>query len=388
MATTIQAELVSIGTELLRGEITDTNATYLASQLPLLGIELHRITTAGDNLVELTTILQQATERSQIVITSGGLGPTQDDLTREAVAALFGETLAIDPQLESDLRSIFSRFGREMPPHNINQAMIIPSAKGLKNPRGTAPGWWAEKQGKMIVLLPGPPREMTFMWQNEVIPLIKQRFATKPIFTRTIKTFFIAEAKVAELAQPFFKDTNPTLGIYAKPDGIQIRFLATGDNSVQLLDEAEKQLAAKLTPFVWGKDEETLDGLLSKWLIHRKLTVATSENFTGGLLASILTSTKDTGLFYRGGMVTPASALNTGDTANESAAVSLVKQYQIDFGISVSGIDASGNVYISIANTSGVKTWQQQYQAGRPDNRERAAMAALFRLRERLLELN
>ncbi len=403
MENIITAQLVSVGTELLRGEITDTNATFLASQLPLLGIELQRITTAGDNLKDLCQILRQAMDSSEIVITSGGLGPTQDDLTREAVAELFNETMIVDPQLEHNLREMFSRFNREMPPHNIKQAMLIPSARPLPNPRGTAPGWWVEKQGKVIVLLPGPPREMTFMWQNEVLPRIKQRFPVKSILTRTIKTYFIQEAKVAELAHSFFQKANPTLGIYAKPDGIHIRFLATGDNAGQLLDEAENKLVEKLPPYVWGKGDDTLDGIIGTWLIKHGLTLATIEDFTGGLLAALITNSKFSAQYYRAGViaandhakiewgVTAEAITKFGAVSSEAAsamAIQAKQELNADIGISVTGIDQEGHIYIGIADQSGTTTWQQQYQAGRPDNRERVMMAALFRLRERLIELN
>jgi len=403
MENIITAQLVSVGTELLRGEITDTNATFLASQLPLLGIELQRITTAGDNLEDLCQILRQAMNFSEIVITSGGLGPTQDDLTREAVAELFNETMIIDLQLEHNLREMFSRFNREMPPHNIKQAMLIPSAVPLPNPRGTAPGWWVEKQGKVIVLLPGPPREMTFMWQNEVLPRIKQRFPVKSILTRTIKTYFIQEAKVAELAHSFFQKDNPTLGIYANPDGIQIRFLATGDNAGQLLDEAEIKLVEKLSPYVWGKGNDTLDGIIGAWLIKHGLTLATIEDFTGGLLAGLITNSKLSAQYYRAGVIAPNDNAKTewgvtaeaiikfGAVSSEAAsamAIQVKQELYADIGISVTGIDKEGRIYIGIADQSETKTWQQQYQAGRPDNRERVMMAALFRLRERLIGLN
>ena len=360
------------------------------------------MTTAGDNLTELCQILAEATEHSDIVITTGGLGPTQDDLTREAVAELLHEKMTVNPQLENNLRSFFSRFGREMPAHNIKQAMLIPSSQALPNPRGTAPGWWVENHGKVMVLLPGPPREMTFMWQNEVLTRIKQNFPLKSILTRTIKTYFIQEAKVAELAHQFFQKDNPTLGIYAKPDGIQIRFLATGDNAAQLLDEAEKQLTEKLAPYIWGKDEDALEGVVGGWLIKNHLSLVTIEDFSAGLLASLVTMSKLRADNYHAGVIVPndQSKIRWGvtdslkeqhGTASPQAASELAIQAKqvlaADIGISVTGINNDGYVYIGIADKWGTKTWQQQYQPGRPDNRERAAVAALFRLRERLIEL-
>jgi len=407
MNTPIPAELLSVGTELLRGEIVDTNAAYIASQLPLLGFELQRLTTAGDNLDYLSEVLKQALARATLVIASGGLGPTQDDLTREAIASALGEKMTVNPELEKNLRAMFTRFGREMPPHNIKQATLIPSAKALLNPRGTAPGWWVEKGGKVIVTLPGPPREMTPMWQNEVVPRLKTRFPTLPILARTIKTFFIAEASVAELLQPFFTVDNPTLGIYAKPDGIQARLIAHGDNAAQLLDAAEVRLRQLLAPYVWGKDDDTLESVVGKWLVKHKLTLATIEDVSGGLLASTITGSAESAGYYHAGVIAtndhaksswgvPSNLIkeNGGISAPvaEAMATGVREKLAADIGVSVTGITGPaskqpGVVFVGVADRHGVKTWQQQYQPDRADTRERAAISALFRLRERLIEL-
>jgi nicotinamide-nucleotide amidase len=365
------------------------------------------MSTCGDNLSYLRDVLQQSLGRATVVITSGGLGPTEDDLTREAIAATLGETLTIDPELEKNLRMMFSRSGREMPPHNIKQAMVIPSAKALPNPRGTAPGWWVEKNSKVIVTLPGPPREMTLMWQNEVIPRLKARFPTKPILSRTIKTFFVPEATVAQLMEPFFSIDNPTLGIYAKPDGIQVRLIAHGDNAKELLDESERKIRTLLSAYVWGKDDDTLAGLVGQWLVTQKLTLATIEDITGGLLSDAITSTVESRNYYHGGLIAtndharvswgvPVEIINKYGAVSaavaEAMAVAVRTKFATDIGVSVTGITGAeskqpGLVFIGIADSHGVKTWQQQYQVGRVDTRERASIAALFRLRERLIEL-
>ena len=209
--TSNQAEIISVGNELLRGEITDTNAGFLAAELPPLGIELHRMTTAGDNINELSEVITQAQEKADIILITGGLGPTEDDLTREAIAAVMVEELAVDAGLEEQLRQLFGRLGRKMPSHNLKQAWLIPSAKALDNPLGTAPGWWVHKDGKTIVAMPGPPREMTAMWHNEVKPRLVKVLPTKIILSRTIKTYGIPEAEVAEMVQPFFEADNPSL---------------------------------------------------------------------------------------------------------------------------------------------------------------------------------
>ena len=403
MTKNIKAEIVSIGTEIMRGEITDTNAVYLASQLPLLGIELQRITTSADNIYLLALIIRQSLKRSSVVITTGGLGPTQDDLTREAVAKVFEEELFTDAHLVTELKAHFVRMGREMPPSNMQQAMRISSSTSLPNPRGTAPGLWAEKKGKVVAVMPGPPREMLPMWQNEVLPRLKARFPAEVIQARTIKTFSMQEAKVGELLQQFFEVTNPTLGIYAKPDGIQVRLIAQGNNAARLLYVAEKDIKTKLSPYVWGTDSDTLEGIVAKALNDRSLSLATIEQFTGGLLGHIISNNVLSPQFYRGGIILnseltatrlgiPVTDTITGSLA-EAMAKSVKEQFSSDFGLSITGIENNrgpGNqsdiVYIGIADAAGTKSWPQHFMINRADSCERAAVGALFRLRERLIE--
>ena len=406
----VKAEIISIGTELLRGEITDTNAIYIASQLPLVGIELQRMTTSGDDIKVLARVLRQSLKRASVVITTGGLGPTQDDLTREAIALVLGEKLFVDPTLETELRANFTRWGREMPLSNLQQTMRIPSASSLPNPKGTAPGWWVEKNNKVIAVMPGPPREMLPMWQNEVFPRLKTRFPGGTILARTIKTFSMQEAKVAELIQPFFEVDNPTFGIYAKTDGIQVRLIAQGNNALKLIDTAEKQIKEKLAPYVWGTDDDTLEGIIGKVLSSRGMSLATMEGFSGGLLGHMITDSSRSSQFYRGGIVVnsdfpliglgiPTDMIQkngavTGEIA-EVMALSIKEKFSTDFGLSITGIfhdrrpsNQSDIVYVGIADANGTKSWQQQFMLNRADSRERAAVAALFRLRERLIEKN
>jgi len=397
MTKNIKAEIISIGTELLRGEITDTNAVYLASQLPLLGMELQRITTSGDDIKKLAQIIRQSLSRSSVIITTGGLGPTQDDLTREAIALVLGEEMFTDSALVTELKSHFVRMGREMPPSNMQQAMRISSSTSLPNPRGTAPGWWVEKNGKVVAVMPGPPREMLPMWQNEVLPRLKTRFPVATILSRTIKTFSIQEAKVGELVQPFFEAANPTLGIYAKPDGIQVRLIAKGNKASQLLDIAEKGIKEKLAPYVWGTDNDTLEDIIGNVLGTRGMSLATAEQFTGGLLGHIITGSPLSSQFYRGGIIVN-SALSqkvtdvSGEVA-EAMAKSVKEQFSVDVGLSITGIgnnrgpvNQTDVCYIGIADALGTGSWPQHFMINRADSCERAAVGALFRLRERLIE--
>ena len=222
----MKAEIISIGTEILLGEITDTNSVYLASQLPLLGLDLHFTSTVGDNQQRLIETLKQAWQRSDIIITTGGLGPTQDDITREAIAQFLNEELAIDQTLVHKFEELFKYYKIEMPQSNVKQAAVIPSARIIQNPRGTAPGWWIERDNRLIITMPGPPREMELMWTKEIIPRLQQKITTAVIVSKTLKTFGLTEAEVDERASPFLSTTNPTLATYAKADGICLRITA------------------------------------------------------------------------------------------------------------------------------------------------------------------
>jgi nicotinamide-nucleotide amidase len=253
----MKAEILSIGTEILLGEIVDTNAQYIASRLPGLGIDLYFKAVVGDNLDRLTETIERARERSDIVICTGGLGPTEDDLTREAICAVLGEEPHVDPDLEATLRGFFKRRGYAMPERNVKQCWLIPSAHAIPNPRGTAPGWWAERDGKIIVAMPGPPSEMHRMWEQEVAPELIRRQPGTVLITRTLKTTGIGEGNVDEMVSPLLKSSNPSIGIYARADGVQLRIAAkapTADQARELIAPVEEEARRILGPAVWGAD--------------------------------------------------------------------------------------------------------------------------------------
>ncbi len=189
----MHAEIVSIGTELLMGEIVDTNSTTLASELAKIGMEVRWVSKVGDDPERLFEVLNRAWRRSDVTLTTGGLGPTSDDLTRETISSVLGEEMAVQDDLLAHLESLFTGRRAPMPATNIKQATLIPSAAVLPNPMGTAPGWWAEKDGRIIVAMPGPSRELDRMWLHEGAPRLKERNTGVAIATRTLKTFGISE---------------------------------------------------------------------------------------------------------------------------------------------------------------------------------------------------
>ncbi len=250
----MKAEIIPVGTEILLGNIIDINSSFLSNQLPLLGIDLYYISTVGDNQERLVDTLKQAWKRADLIITTGGLGPTQDDITREAIGELVSEELQVDERLWQELQGLLSRYPGEIPQSNIKQATIIPSAQIIPNRMGTAPGWWVEKDDHIIIALPGPPDEMKLMWQEGMLPKLEQRVNGEVILSRIIKTFRLAEAKVDELVAHVSKLSNPTLATYINPDGVYLRITAKAKEKTEaqrLIFQSEEQIRNTLSSYIW-----------------------------------------------------------------------------------------------------------------------------------------
>ena len=217
----MRAEIIAVGTELLTGETADTNSSWLASQMPAVGLEVQWITIAGDDPNRLTDIISRAWARSDYVFTMGGLGPTLDDITRDCIAAVLGQELRTSSDLVEWLESNFRRRGMPMPAQNLRQAGIIDSAIPVLNPRGTAPGWWVDSNDKVLVTMPGPPGEMMHMWSNEIAPRLKQRIVGSVILSRTFKTIGLGEAAVDEMVKHVYDFSMTILTGFTKC-GIEI----------------------------------------------------------------------------------------------------------------------------------------------------------------------
>lgn len=407
----MKADILSIGTELLLGEVVDSNSTYLASLLPPLGVDLQQVSVVGDELPRLVEVLQQAMRRSDLVVTTGGLGPTEDDLTREAIARLLNEELYVEPEIVEKIRRMFAAMNREMPPGNIKQAMLIPSARTLPNPRGTAPGWWVEKGEKLIVAMPGPPGEMKRMWEMEVVPRIKGRLRTDTMQLRTLKSYGLSEAEVDQLVSPLFTSGNPTVGIYAKPDGIHVRIIVRAvkpDQAQRMTAEAERRVREILGDRIWGSDEDTLEAVTGRLLVQRGLSIATMESCTGGLLGSALTDVPGSSAYFKGGFISYANEAKValgveagllekyGSVSGEAAAAmagEARRRLTADIGLAVTGVAGPdslegkppGLAYIGIADCSGSRSFPGRYPPRREEVKRRAVTHALFLLRQKLL---
>ena len=312
----MHAEILSIGTELLMGELVDTNSSYLASELAKLGVEVRWVTKVGDDPERLFEAVERGFGRSDVTLTSGGLGPTSDDLTRETIARVCGEEMVVQEDLLEHLKSLFAGRGFPMPETNVKQATLIPSAAAIDNPMGTAPGWWVERDGRVIVAMPGPPREIQRMWEHEVAPRLKERNAGVAIATRNLKTFGISEGGLDEMLTPLFESENPSLGIYSKQDGIHLRAIATAateEEAQSLIEPMEVEIRRIIGDrdgdIIWGVDDETPESRAIERLKEHGLTLAIADTFTGGVLTARLSEAVGSREVLRGSLVASEAAL-------------------------------------------------------------------------------
>jgi nicotinamide-nucleotide amidase len=283
------AELLAIGSELTVGETVDTNSGEIARSLVTHGVHVTRVAGLPDDLDVVVDALRTALGRADLVVTTGGLGPTPDDLTREAVAAVCGEEVAVDPGILAWLEDLWARRGIPFPAVNGKQAWLIPSATSLPNPNGTAPGWWVDRpDGRALVLLPGPPREMRPMWAEQVLPRLAGRGVGSESEVRTLRLHGIGESQVAEmLGEPLLRATNPVVATYARRDAVDVRISARGAHgrsARELADGAEAAVLAVLGDKVWARGETTWSEAVAEALEARGWRLATSEAGTGGAL--------------------------------------------------------------------------------------------------------
>ena len=404
----MKAEIIPVGTEILLGNIVDTNSSFLANQLPLLGIDLYFISTAGDNQKRLVDTLGRAWKRADLIITTGGLGPTQDDITREAISELVNEKLEVDERLWQELQDLLRRYLGEIPQSNVRQATVIPSAQVVPNRMGTAPGWWVEKDDHIIIALPGPSDEMKMMWQEGILPKLRQRATGEVILSRVVKTFRLAEAKVDEMVASISKLSNPTLATYINPDGVYLRITAKAREkreAQRLIVQSEGQIRDMLSPYIWGVDDDTLGSIIGGLLRARNWSLATMESCTEGLLCSTIASGRESCTYFKGGLLAPCDeakiawgvdpAIMDG-SGKESIQVAKAmadtarKNLRTDVGIGVGGSmnseTNSGEAFVGLSSNTFEKTFAHRLRGNRSRMKQRAVYAALFDLRKVLLE--
>ena len=287
----MRAYILSIGSELIGGHLTDTNATFLAQELVAEGIELLHVVQVGDDLPRLISTLEHATSDADLVICTGGIGPTDDDLTREAIAAIAGETPVVDEASVAQIRDFFARRGMDMPARNAKQAWTIPSAQILPNPVGTAPGWFASVNESIVVAMPGVPREMTRMWREQVLPRLADETGGAKFRSTNLRTLGIGESAVSELLDELTQRPWPYIGTYAKNDGVHVRVTARSESAVvaeQELQETLGEIRRRLGDFIYADDERSLGLVLLDSLRSRHLTISVAESGTAARFGSFL----------------------------------------------------------------------------------------------------
>lgn len=302
----MRAAILSIGSELIDGFLTDTNATFLARELAGLGIELTGVVQVGDDRPRITRALRRAWEDADLIVTTGGLGPTEDDLTREAITDLLGESPNVDPGLLDTIEGFFAGRGIPMPPHNIKQAWLIPSASPLPNPIGTAPGWFVRRDDRFIVSMPGVPREMRRMWHEQAVPQIEPLLGDRVVVSRTLKAIGIGESAAEEMIIDIIHREHPRVATYAKDDGLHIRITAITQNregAEQAVFHTEQEIRLILSQYVYGDDQVSLPVALLAPLEAPSQTLATSDAGSGGFLAALFSNDPDAASRYRGGLV-------------------------------------------------------------------------------------
>jgi len=415
----VGVEILTIGTEILLGQIVDTNAAFMAQRLAEAGIDLFYKTTVGDNEGRIEAALRQGLGRSDAVVCTGGLGPTEDDLTREVIAKVLGRRLRLDEEVLGHIAGRFASRGIPMAENNRKQAYVPEGAEVLHNPRGTAPGLFlATPEGKVVAALPGVPSEMRPMLTEQVIPRIRAQFAIRSrIRSRVLRTCGASESRVDQLIGDLFRSQrNPTIGVLAHAGEIHVRLTAKGESDAEvegLLDDLEAKLRERIGPLIFGRDDEELEQVVARLLRDRGLTLAVAESCSGGLVAHRLTNVPGSSRYFDRGVVAYSNRSKTevlgvpadlvaarGAVSPEVAqamAVGVRRLAGTDFGIGITGIAGPdggtaekpvGLTYVGLAWAGESLAREYRFLAHREVNKVRASQMALELLRRRLLGID
>ena len=411
----MEAIILSVGNELTAGQTLDTNAAWLSQQLSELGIGVLRHVTLADELEPIRRELERACEQADVVLISGGLGPTVDDLTRQALAEAMGVPLELREEFVERIRAFFTARSRSMPETNVVQAQFPAGSEPIANTCGTAPGIRARCKRAAIFAMPGVPREMREMYRRDVRPRLIPQTGGAAILAATLNCFGAGESDIAEkIVDLMERGKNPAVGTTARQGVIGVRILARGsrhDEARALLDEMVNEVRRRLGPLVFGRDDETLASAVAQLLTSAGKTIATAESCTGGLIAKRLTDIPGSSVYFRDGVVTYANEAKTrllGVPAElierhgavsapvaEAMALGCRQRSRTDFAISVTGIAGPqggtpdkpvGLVYIGLARESDCQVTPHRFGEflGRGEIRDRTCNTALNRLRLRL----
>ncbi|MBE3127672.1 MAG: competence/damage-inducible protein A [Candidatus Atribacteria bacterium] len=411
----MKAEIISIGSEILRGQITDTNANFIAQKLAELSIDLNYISAVGDNQKMLLSLLKKAFCRSDLIITTGGLGPTEDDITYQVIAKTLHLKLIKSPEAEKNLKRILHTIKIKLSPSNLKQAYLPEGAKVITNKYGTAPAMILEKDNKIICSFPGVPHEMKKLIEENLIPYLKEKFPP-PIIkkSKTLKITGLGEASVNELIRDYInKQTNFSFGIYANPEDIQVQVTTqapTEKEVEKLLQSSANQLTKILGDYIYGSDEETIEEVVGNLLKTKKLKLAVAESCTGGMLGEMITRIPGSSEYFPGGVISyqakikedllkvpPEAIRKYGEVSRQVAklmAEGVRRCCHSNIGISITGIAGPGGatekkkvglVYMALADGKKAITQKHQLFGNRQLIRLRACRRVLNMLRMYLM---
>jgi nicotinamide-nucleotide amidase len=410
------AEIIAVGSEMLTSQRIDTNSLFITDQLNALGVEVRRKLVIGDDRELLASAIRQATSETDIVIISGGLGPTEDDLTREAVAQALGRTLALRQELVDAIKERFRRRQRKMAENNKRQAYLVDGAEILPNPNGTAVGQWIEHGGRVVMLLPGPPGEMKPMFTGECVPRLARRLPAQVIRARIYRVTGMTESDLDQLIAPVYtKFTNPITTILASPGDIQIHLRArcdTEEAAERLLAEAGGPIEELLGDRIFSRDGESLEAVIGTRLRECRATVAVAESCTGGMVAERITAVPGSSDYFLGGFLVYSDqmketllgidpqliARHTAVSAEVAKAMAEQARARTGatYGVSTTGEAGPesstgapvGTVYIGFAGPAGTEARKLNLPGDRTRIRMFASQGALDALRRRILALS
>lgn len=412
----MNAEIVVVGTELLLGQTLDTNSQWLCRRLAELGVNVFFRSTVGDNQRRIEDVLRQALTRAELVIVTGGLGPTVDDVTRQACATVAGRPLVLHEDLLAKIRARFETRGVRMSDNNALQAMIPQGADVIPNPNGTAPGIWIDLGGRALAALPGVPREMTAMFDSFVVPALRARGAvTTTLRSRVLHVVGLAESHVDSKIEDLFRSQeNPTIGVLAHPGQVDIRLTARAGTEAEaliLIAPLERKILDRVGDHVFGMDDDTLEAVCGKNLMLHRKRLAVAESLTGGQLCDRLTNVPGSSDWFERGVIAYSNRSKTellgvpeavfaahGAVSEECAramAEGVRSRFGVDWGVSLTGIAGPGGaspekpiglVYIAIAHPTGTCCDRMQFLGDRAAIKRWSSQTALTLLWRTLVE--
>ncbi|MDP4181033.1 MAG: competence/damage-inducible protein A [Bacillota bacterium] len=410
----MKAEIIAVGTELLMGQIANTNAQYISGRLPEAGIGVYYHSVVGDNPLRLIECLDLAIKRSDIIILTGGLGPTKDDLTKETVAEIFGRKLVLHQESLDKIIKFFEKINKPMVESNKKQALLPEGSIVIENNNGTAPGCIIEEGGKVVIMLPGPPKEMKPMFDDTVLKYFNSKSNVK-IVSKFIRIFGIGESSMEEkIIDLIDNQTNPTIAPYAKDGEVTLRVTANcgiDDDGEKIIEPTIKEIKNRLGDAVYSTENKNLEEVVGELLIKNNISISFAESCTGGLLSAKLTDIPGISSVYSGGMVTysneikqhnlnvNATTLNlygavSSQTAKEMA-VNIRKVMKTKLGLSVTGIAGPGGatenkpvglVYVGLADEKGVDCIELRLWGDRNRIRNNTVLNALDMIRRYILK--